>query len=224
MSKESPRSTEFSADIQPQQQNSVMGFVRAIRYKIFIDPLLGEIRDMVSNFIPPNSSVIDIGCGTGALAFRLAKNKSCTVLGVDLDSGKIRRAKQNKSDSQSVDFVEANAARLPDISDQNFDYATMSLFLHSLPEPVRTQILQEAMRIAKQIVIADYVKKQPKNFYGLVVKIIEYLAGAEHFSNFNSFKESGGIETVLEKAGLSIVDEKVDSSKTVRIVVAERRF
>lgn len=99
----------------------------------------------------------------------------------------------------------------------------MSLFLHSLPVNIRRQVLKEAIRVAKRLVIADYVTKQPESFSGFAVKGIERFAGGEHFQSFKQFSESGGLETLLEEAGLKIVEEQLNPSRTVRVVVVERQ-
>lgn len=107
--------------------------IRVVGYEIFIDPILKGIRELIAELIARNSSVIDIGCGSGALAFHLAENNGCTVRGTDLAAEKMRRANQRKKDtnSQKVDFAKADATNLVGIASQQFDYATMSLFLQS---------------------------------------------------------------------------------------------
>ena len=212
-------------ETNPTRPATKIEYCRAVAYEKLIDPLLEKVRGLITKYIPQDSSVVDIGCGTGALAFRLAKENGCSVHGVDLATGKIARANDRKANANfpKVQFSEADATKLEGISDQQFDCATMSLFLHSLPENVRHQVLQEAMRVAKRIVIADYVTKQPRSFSGLAVKGIERFAGGEHFQSFKQFSEGGGLETLLEKIGLKIVEEQLNPSKTVRVVVVKRQ-
>ena len=210
---------------KPAKPATRMEYFRAVAYEKLIDPLLEKVRGLIANFVQQNSAAVDIGCGTGALAFRLAKEKGCTVHGVDLATGKIARANDQKANANfpKVQFSEADATRLEGISDQQFDVATMSLFLHSLPENVRHQVLREAIRVAKKLVIADYVTKQLRSFSGFAVKGIERLAGGEHFQSFKQFSESGGLETLLDELELRIVEEQLNPSKTVRVVVVEKR-
>lgn len=215
------RSTEAQHD---KTTATKIEYIRAVVYEKLIDPLLEKVRDIVSDFIPENNTVIDIGCGTGALAFKLAKDKDCTVYGVDLAQGKIARANDKKGNAHAkVKFSKTDATNLTGISDNQFDYATMSLFLHSLPKNIRNQVLQEAKRVAKRIVIADYTTEQPKSFSGLAVKGIERFAGGQHFQSFNQFRASGGLEPLLEEAGLVIIEERIHPSKTVRIIISEKR-
>ena len=209
--------------LEASNPKTKMDKIWAIGYEIFIDQILEKVRGLISSFIPENSTVIDIGCGTGALAFQLSRGKKRSVTGVDLAHNKIERAKQKANDnSTKVQFLEADATSLTKIPDKQFDCAILSLVLHSLPEKLRRQVLQEAIRVATKIVIADYVTTQPKSFSGLVVRGIEWIAGGEHFQSFNQFRASGGLEPLLRKAGLVIVEEQLDPSKTVRIIVAER--
>lgn len=212
-------------ETKPAKPATRMEYFRAVAYEKLIDPLLEKVRGLISDFIQQNSNVIDIGCGTGALAFRLAKDKDCAVHGVDLASGKIARAKDRKANATfpKVQFLETDATSLEGISGQQFDVATMSLFLHSLPENVRRQVLQEAIRVAKKLVIADYVTQQPKNFSGFAVRGIERFAGGEHFQSFRQFSESGGLEALLVQTGLRVVKEQLNPSKTVRVVVVEKQ-
>lgn len=197
-----------------------MEYIRAVGYEMFIDPLLETVRGSIANFVPENSTVIDIACGTGKLAFRLAKDKGCTVRGVDLSSMKIARAegRKAKADLKKVNFEEADATCLEGVSDSQFDYATMSLFLHSIPLNIRRQVMQEAMRVAKCLVIADYVAEQPFTIPGLAVRCIERIAGGEHFDSFKSYRANGGLDPLLQEAGLKIVNEEINAGGTIRVV------
>lgn len=197
-------------------------YFRAVIYEILIDPLLEKVRGLIAGFVPEKSIVIDIGCGTGTLAFRLAEDRGCTVQGIDLAPEKIARARRRKAGAHfpKVHFMEEDATHLTGISDQQFDCATISLLIHSLPENVRRQVIREAMRVAKQIVIADYVANQPMSFPGIVVRGIERMAGNEHFANFNSFRATKGLDPLLKEAGLVIVDERVNASGTIQVIIA----
>lgn len=198
--------------------------IRAVGYKIFIDPFLKGVRNSIANFVPRNSTVVDIACGTGALAFCLAEDKGCTVHGVDLASIKIERAKNRaiKSNLSETKFSLADATNLAEFSDQQFDFATISLFIHSVPVDIRHKVLLEATRVAKQIIIADFAAKQPTSIPGFAVAGIERVAGREHFASFKAFSANGGLNPLLEEAGLVIVKEQLNPSGTVRVVVARK--
>ena len=59
-----------------------------IFYGTFIDPLVNSMRKRVASEIKPNSTVIDVACGTGAQVFEMAKNAK-RVVGIDLSESMI---------------------------------------------------------------------------------------------------------------------------------------
>jgi 2-polyprenyl-3-methyl-5-hydroxy-6-metoxy-1,4-benzoquinol methylase len=199
--------------------------IKALAYEILIEPLLKQVRDLVLNFIPDNSSVIDIACGPGALSLTLAMEKDCLVYGIDLDSAKVERAKTKtlKYNLLNVRFEKRDATDLAGIEDGQFGYATISMLLHSVPKNVQLKVLNEAQRVAKKgIVIADYVTQQPSSFSGIAARGIEWVAGGEHFDSFNLYGVSGGLDHLLKVCGLEIVNEKVNPSKTIRVVLVQK--
>lgn len=180
------------------------------------------VRDLIDHAIPPWSRVIDIGCGRGTLAFRLAR-KNCFVHGIDIDCDTIATAQRQKTETgiSKIQFSEADAATLSEISDQSFDYAVVSLVLHCLPENTCLKILREAKRVARRIIIADYTAQRRENFAAHVVFVLEIHAG--HSQNFKIFSEGGGIERLLEKAGLQTKEEHLTSSGLIKVILAEKR-
>jgi ubiquinone/menaquinone biosynthesis C-methylase UbiE len=73
--------------------------------------------------------VLDIGCGTGAVAIHLARRHGCAVVGVDPSSEMlaVARAKHGRS----VRFEQARAEELP-FADGSFDRAIMVSVVHHL--------------------------------------------------------------------------------------------
>lgn len=159
-------------------------------YEKWIDPRTQELREVISEQINKGSSVIDIGCGTGALAFELAK-KCSRVVGVDLSPKMIQHANKRKEEntSSNIDFREADGTNLTEFGDQEFDFATISMVLHEIPRELAIAILKEMNRVAKKIVIADYITKQPINLPGIRIRLAELFAGIEHFKNFRAYSK-----------------------------------
>jgi ubiquinone/menaquinone biosynthesis C-methylase UbiE len=62
-------------------------------YAIFIDTDYLKIRERLLAYIEPESSVIDIGCGTGSFALKLSK-KCASVTGIDISKKMISHAKR----------------------------------------------------------------------------------------------------------------------------------
>jgi SAM-dependent methyltransferase len=53
-------------------------------YHLLIDPVLKAHRDSVFDRVTPGTAVLDVGCGTGELAFALREDRGCRVVGADL--------------------------------------------------------------------------------------------------------------------------------------------
>lgn len=192
-------------------------------YEVLIDPALIEVRDIIVEQIEAGSTVVDIGCGTGALVFDLSE-KCKSITGVELSSKMVEHARrrQQSNGKNNINFVHGDATNLPHFEDQQFDYLTISMALHEMPPETRTKVLNEAKRIAKKIIVADYVVPQPLSFAGIGTRIVEFLAGIEHFRGFRDFQNNNGIDQLLQNCQLSICSEAINKNGTIRIVVARR--
>ena len=90
--------------------------------------------------------VLDVGCGTGSLAFTLAANPRIGgVLGVDFSPIYVAHARRQTSDPR-VEFQVGDASALA-LPDQGFDHALSMLVLQFIPEPVRA--VREMRRVTR---------------------------------------------------------------------------
>lgn len=181
-----------------------------------------ELRSIIAGYIDPLSKVIDIGCGTGALVFELAKRCS-VVFGIDASSKMIAFAEERKQKEKimNVHFVHGGIDYLSKQSDKQFDYGVFSMSLHEMHYKDRFSMLTKAKRISKKIIIADFLVPQPSRLSGLRVLLIEFVAGINHFKGYLDFRRNNGIDNLVYDSNLNILSEKINSSKTVRIVVLE---
>ncbi len=179
------------------------------------DPGKQMIRDMIAERIPGNSSVVDIGCGTGALALQLA-GKCRKVVGIDLSSKMIQFADKRKNEAghSNVEFFHGDAASLLETLDEKFDYATIAVALHEMPIGAGLEILSQTRFLAKKLIVADYITPQPWSARGMINRLEELLAGAEHYRIFRSFHAHGGLWTLFAESGLKIERETVDKTGT----------
>lgn len=175
-----------------------------LQYHLFIDPFLDRVHSMAANMIEPGSKVIDIACGNGTFAFKMAENAG-HVTGIDLSEGSIEFAfrRARKRGLENVSFLSQDANDLSAYSDSSFDCASISMAVHQFSPVVGQHILKQMARIARSIIVIDYSCPQPDNFNGLIVRIIERIAGKEHFSHFNAYQHRGGIEGIFRKMKLS---------------------
>ncbi|GBD94901.1 demethylrebeccamycin-D-glucose O-methyltransferase [bacterium BMS3Abin05] len=188
-------------------------------YRRFIDPNLQEVREIIADYLPNRASLIDIGCGTGALLFHLAP-KCSRLIGIELSPRMIDSANTEKRNRRlnHVEFRLADASRLSMFKDREFDAAVTSMVLHEMPQSARRPVIREMKRIARQLIIADYAIPQPGTKDGLITYPIEFAAGPSHFKGFLSFRRTGGLPGLLNSMGLEIESSTLNRSRTIQVV------
>lgn len=178
-------------------------FVYGRLYHRLIDPPLAECRKVVSDLIPDGSSVLDIACGTGELCFRLREKKHCRVVGIDLSRRQLDFAEKSNPFSD-VEFLHLDASDLAGLGRRTFDYATVILLMHELPRAKQLQVLAEAFRVARTVLIVEGKAPLPKNAHGLALRIVEAAAGPRDYHLFREFLAGGGVMGLLEDSPLPI--------------------
>jgi demethylmenaquinone methyltransferase/2-methoxy-6-polyprenyl-1,4-benzoquinol methylase len=79
-----------------------------------------------------NAVVLDLCCGTGDLAIALGKAGPAKIVGADFAHTMLTRAREKSADDrQAIDFLEADALRLP-FADSTFDLATTAFGFRNL--------------------------------------------------------------------------------------------
>lgn len=191
-------------------------------YSTIIDPLLGSLRQKVYNLVPEKSNALDIACGTGDLAFKLA-GKCRQVTGIDLYEPMIKYAnhKAETSGITNVGFQVADASDLSRFKDNQFDIATMSLALHQFNSEERKRILSEALRVSPRLIIADYAQPILSAFFRTGVSIAERIAGLEHYRNFKSFRKEGGTDSIAVKNSYHVTRTLLSGSGVFSVMVIE---
>ena len=83
--------------------------------------------------VSPGSKLIDIGCGTGIVAWHMKRIcPSATVVGLDISPRVIRRARE-LDPTGNIQFIAATDSELP-FSDAAFDGAVCRFSLHHYPD------------------------------------------------------------------------------------------
>lgn len=178
--------------------------VPEVFYKLFIDPFLNKVHNHAASLIPDGSKIIDIACGNGTLALKSSSDAS-HVTGIDLSPGAISYAKKRaqKAGRSMLNFIEMDASDLSHFKNAEFDYSTISMAVHQFPPDIGKKILKEMTRISKNIIVVDYGYPQPRGFLGLMVRIIEKMAGDEHNKNFRAYLKMGGICEIAKELDIS---------------------
>jgi ubiquinone/menaquinone biosynthesis C-methylase UbiE len=184
-------------------------FDNGVVYKYIIDPILSPFQDIGITMLPPDKKIIDIACGTGSFAFKLAL-KSKHVTGIDYSESMIRVAMKRKDRTavNNVDFILDNAVNLKKFRHNEFDIATLSMAIHQFSQEMGFQVLIESMRIAREILIIDYSYPLIPDIYRYMVQLVERIAGKEHYSNFRSYIRFGGITNYLKEMSIKTIVKK----------------
>jgi len=189
-------------------------------YDTIIAPNQDKLFGQIENLIEPQSKIIDVGCGTGRLAFALA-DQCKSVLGIDLSKRNIDRAQLTLVQQQNdkILFQHRNLSEILNEGQTHFDYAVLTYVIHEVNEEERINLLKEIAQVAEKIIIGDYLVPKPKGFDGYLSEAIEFLAGAEHYRNYKSYMANGGIYDLANKAGLKIINEIKNQSSTSHIAI-----
>jgi SAM-dependent methyltransferase len=192
-------------------------------YDKFIAPHQDASFDMLKDIVEDNSTLLDAGCGTGRLAFRLA-DKCRKIVGVDLSERNISVAKTNllKSSIQNIEFHHADINKFSAKPGTLFDYAVISYAIHEIGEGNRELTLNSLSGMAREIIIIDYLIPQPSIPLRILSEVVEFAAGWEHYRNYKSFLRNKGIEGLAKSNGLKIVREIKNAPLTSHIALLSR--
>jgi demethylmenaquinone methyltransferase/2-methoxy-6-polyprenyl-1,4-benzoquinol methylase len=107
-------------------------------------------RFLVSRIRPhPGDTVLDVACGTGAVALELVRSSGCTVVGIDQSREMLlegRRRINTAGHSDRITLIEARAEALP-FPDGTFDALTFTYLLRYVDDPAET--LRELARVVR---------------------------------------------------------------------------
>ena len=182
-------------------------------YELFIAKHIDQFSHEILELIDENKNILDVGCGTGRLTLSLAP-KCSSVTGIDLSSKNIAVAESNleKAGFDNVSFVCSDAAEFRSRTDKIFDYTILSFVIHEVPLELRSNLIEAVKQISKKIIFADYLYPELKGLKGFFIRIIEFLAGREHFSGFESYMLNKGLSYIVESNGLRIIREIRDDT------------
>jgi ubiquinone/menaquinone biosynthesis C-methylase UbiE len=107
-------------------------------------PLIAQAR------LSDGLRVLDVGCGTGTLAIRIAReHPRVRVIGLDPDPLALARARRKTTRAGvAIAFEQGFAEHLP-FADRSFDRVFSSMMFHHLPRDVRSAALVEIARVLR---------------------------------------------------------------------------
>ncbi|NLF42726.1 MAG: class I SAM-dependent methyltransferase [Bacteroidales bacterium] len=148
--------------------------------------ILNNIKNQLD--ISSYQSVIDIGCGTGALC-KVLQEYNLEVTGLDSADAMLAIAAKKtgitKPLEPSIRFIHSDVLKGLPIKNKSFDVAITSYVAHGLMPKERIALYNEMKRIAKYTAILfDYNEQR-----SLITDIAEQLEGGDYFSFIRSIKD-----------------------------------
>ncbi|HDS58971.1 MAG TPA: class I SAM-dependent methyltransferase [Thermoplasmatales archaeon] len=144
-------------------------------------------------------SVVDMGCGTGALC-RLLHAHGMEATGVDISPLMVAFA--GVRSPPGVAYVQADATDTG-LETGSFDGAVLSLVLHPNPLVEQERLLDEAARLVGGgvIVLADYGSSTTWRGWlpRCIIHVIESLAVTPHRRNYYAYMRRGGLAYLLSR-------------------------
>ena len=188
-------------------------------YDLVIAPNQDTLFKQIVNLIEPDSTIIDVGCGTVRFSFSVSANCK-SVLGIDLSKRNIERAKltSSKMPSDKISFKHTSLNEII-LEEEHFDYVVMTYVIHEVNVEERTNLLNEMAQVADKIIIGDYLVPKPSGFWTLLNEVIEFVAGTDHYRNYKTYIANGGIYNLIDKAGLKIITEIKNEPSTNHLVI-----
>jgi ubiquinone/menaquinone biosynthesis C-methylase UbiE len=151
----------------------------------------------------PDGRALDVGCGTGAVAQRLAE-RGYQVTGVDPSEGMLEVMRRRSPPSTAV---RASGTELP-FEDGRFDLVYTVAALHHIAEPVAVaQTLAEMVRVTRpggRIVIWDHNPRNP--YWSLLMARVPQDTGEERLVSdrevMNGLMAGGALVLSAQQLGL----------------------
>ena len=103
---------------------------------------------IIANLLPPQSRVLDVGCGDGTLIEALIKEKSIDARGIELGENNVKACI-----SKGLSVIEGNAeTELNQFPDKAFDFVILSQTLQAFYQP--ENVLEQLLRIGNRVIIS----------------------------------------------------------------------
>jgi len=176
---------------------------------------------IASQFVGPDSRVLDLGCGLGYGSRYLCRGVS--YLGIDISEDAISYCRQ-VSDVKNVTFEQFNATSIP-LPDSSFDVITAFEMLEHVPDP--STVVKEARRLLKPDGLFlsstpdrdtyNSLLTEPNLFHVSEMSLAEYVSCLEDHFKFNKIMGQFFLQSSFAlELGASIPNTWEDLSESER--------
>jgi demethylmenaquinone methyltransferase/2-methoxy-6-polyprenyl-1,4-benzoquinol methylase len=161
----------------------------------FIRPIRNKVIELVKQY--RYKSILDVCCGTGD-QLKLLKQHGYDGEGIDISDAMLRVAGEGE---YKADCIHQDATQMH-YDTAKFDLVMTAFALHEKEHNTARKIVEEMVRVAAKggdILIVDYeLSDKTSALSKTVIYFIEWLAGGEHYRNFKSYIEKGGLPGLLQ--------------------------
>ena len=190
-------------------------------YDILLYPFVHTIRNKIVDVIKcyKYNSILDVCCGTGD-QMKLLKRNGINSEGIDISHDMLNVAQTGKI---KVKCRYENAANTS-YDDGQFELVMTSFALHEKDNVTAKQIIKEMIRISnKDLLIVDYeLSKKTSLISKWLIYSIEWIAGKEHYRNFKSYINLGGLDGLLHNIKFDTIEKHYFGSGGVVLVVLRK--
>lgn len=178
--------------------------------------------NLIFDLIPAGSHVLDIGCGDGALLYRLIEEKNVKGSGIEITEDNISHCVTKGLNVCQADIDEG----LQDFSDQSFDYVVLNQTLQVVRKP--DLVIKEMLRVGKQVVVGfpnfGYWRVRFQLMFGgsmprtLTLPFHWYNTPNIHMLTLKDFKEFLGKSQIKTLRQINLVTQDNGKGRTVHIM------
>ena len=172
-----------------------------------------RLTDLVVQHIAagPGSRLLDVGCGVGKPALRLARATGAEVIGISINHREVEEASRRawaEGPADRVSFRFADAMALP-FPHESFDGAfALESILH-MDRPVALREMARVLKVGGRLVLTDIFQKAP-----LPEELQPAAAQARDAQKLSPLPEFGDFEPMVRAAGFDVEVLRDISSQT----------
>ena len=180
-------------------------------------------REIAQRWVEPDDEVLEIGCGTGALAALLCE-RGVRVTGIDISDRMLAVA---RASAPGAEIVHMSATEIEKLEEGRFGRVVATLALSELSLEELRHVLRKVSLVLKPegtLVIADEVR--PRGWWrrGLAILVRWPLAALTFVLTRSGTRALQGLEHELEAAGLRVAHEERCLMDTLALVVARKEL
>ena len=169
----------------------------------FIRPIRNKVIALVKQY--QYKLILDVCCGTGD-QLKLLKQHGFNGEGIDLSDAMLSVAGKGE---HKADCIRQDATQMQ-YENTRFDLVMTAFSLHEKSHVSARKIVEEMVRVTAEggdILIVDYeLSEKTSALSQMLIYFIEWVAGGEHYRNFKSYIEKGGLPELLSGITLTEVE------------------